>query len=136
MRYDPTERWPPSRAELEEELVGCDAIVVAEHREPVPIIGTRGIPVAMLPDGLCIIHVAGTVDVSAIASRGLRKYPDNDVPFGRMTVTTGYVGPRPVIDLHAGGLRAGADAVRAFKHSGNATESEAAAEHFGYALSL
>jgi hypothetical protein len=30
-----------------------------------------------------------------------------------MTITTAYAGPRPVIDLHAAGLKAGGEVVRA-----------------------
>lgn len=135
-RYDPTGQWPPSPSELEDDLKQCDAIVVSEHREPVPIIGAAGIPAEILPSDLRLVHVAGIVDATAIANRGLVKHPSEAAPLGRMTVTTGYVGPQPVVDLHAGGLRAGIDALRAFKSSRSVAESEAAAEYSGYGLRI
>jgi hypothetical protein len=41
-----------------------------------------------------------------------------------MTVTTYFVGPRPVIDLHAAGLRVGQALVEGMARAGDAAKAE------------
>jgi hypothetical protein len=63
--------------------------------------------------------------------------PDFVAKPGFMNVTTAYVGPRPVVDLHAGGLKVGEIAVRALRAGCNsdAAEKRVIAEGIGLALS-
>jgi len=43
---------------------------------------------------------------------GLRCYPDRFALPGHMSVTTDYIGPKPLIDLHAAGLKVGQELAR------------------------
>jgi len=54
-----------------------------------------------------VVHVCGALDTEAVAAADLSCLPSDPAPFGSMSYTTGYLGPRPVIDLHAAGLRVG-----------------------------
>ena len=84
----------------------ADAVVVAEHRDRRAVIGgASGIPVELLlRSGAAVAHIAGAIDDP---DNRLRKHPAGAVAPGWMTVTTDVLGPRPVIDLHAAGLRVG-----------------------------
>jgi hypothetical protein len=103
-----------------------DAVVVAEHRDRRPVVGGEtGIPVERLVEvGAVVAHIAGRIEDPA---ERLRKHPSDAVAPGRMTVTTDAVGPRPVIDLHAAGLRVGQALVAGMRRFGNRAEAEAAA---------
>ena len=90
-----------------------DAVVVAEHRSHGVIIGRDGLPAQAMKDaGVEIIHLCGAVDEKEMVAIRLCKHPSRKVSQGVMTVTTDYVGPRPVIDLHAAGLAVAAQMVR------------------------
>jgi hypothetical protein len=85
------------------------------------LVGGNGISVESIKaSGAKIIHLAGTVDDDALQSAGLEKYPTRRVGWGYMTVTTDYVGPRPVIELHAGGLKVGEALCRGMRDLGDA----------------
>jgi voltage-gated potassium channel Kch len=103
---------------------GADALVVAEHRDRRAVIGGEtGIPVDAL-DGIAVAHIAGAIDDP---QERLRKNPPGSVAQGRMTVTTDALGPRPVVDLHAAGLRVGQALVQGMRELGDASRAEAAA---------
>jgi hypothetical protein len=89
--------------------VPADAVVVAEHRNSESVIGgASGIdPWQLSRDGTLLIHICGQVDIESIRAAELPIYPDPPAPYGKMTVTTDYAGPTPVIDLHAAGLKVG-----------------------------
>jgi hypothetical protein len=104
-----------------------DGVVVAEHRHHRPVVGgEEGIPVeALAAAGVAVAHIAGSIE----DPRGcLRKHPPGNAAPGTMTVTTDALGPRPVIDLHAAGLRVGQALVQARRRFGSAAEVEAEAE--------
>jgi hypothetical protein len=104
----------------------ADAVVVAEHRDRRSVVGgDSGLPIdALEASGAVVAHIAGAVDDP---QRRLRKHPPNDVEPACMTMTTDVLGPRPVIDLHAAGLRVGQALVEATRRLGNAAEAEVAA---------
>lgn len=93
-------------AALTEILPELDAVVVAEHRDRRPVVGGEsGLTVDALVDGGAVLaHIAGVVEDP---DGRLRKHPSGPVAPGWMSVTTDALGPRPVIDLHAAGLRVG-----------------------------
>jgi len=113
-RIDPSEelRW----AEMAEVLLGqikIDAIVLAEHRSEDVIIGKGGISSDILTaNGTELIHICGLVDGDELLRMRINKHPLRPVPAKVMTVTTDYIGPRPVIDLHAAGLSIATDLVK------------------------
>jgi hypothetical protein len=94
-----------------------DALLLAEHRSYRNLVGENGgIPAAWVERvGSPVIHICGNVDTEALARVGTTKHPARQVTPGFMTVTTDYCGPRPVIDLHAGGLKVGELLARARK---------------------
>lgn len=104
-----------------------DAVVVAEHRSQEDIVGRSGLPAQALKDaGVEIIHLCGSVDEKEMVATRLCKHPSRKVPHGVMTVTTDYVGPRPVIDLHAAGLAVGAHLVRLLRSGMSPNQAKAA----------
>ena len=87
----------------------ADAVVIAEHRNSESVVGgVNGIdPRQLRRDGTVLVHICGQVDIESIRAAELPIHPDPPAPYGKMTVTTGYAGPTPVIDLHAAGLKVG-----------------------------
>lgn len=100
---------PANETDFKKFVQNCDAIVIAEQKYKEPLISeTEHINIGWL-DGndVKIIHIAGVLDYMLMESRGFSKYPDKKVGSGYMTVTTDYVGVRPVIELHSAGLKVG-----------------------------
>ena len=114
----------------------ADALVLVEHKDCREIVGRHGgiRPDRLVKNGVILIHVCGMIDYSALEAGGLDKWPERRVPFGTMTVTTDYVGPRPVIDLHCAGLRVAESAVRMRLAGKSIPEAVAAAESTGLGL--
>ncbi len=110
-----------------------DALILAEHRSHREIVGENGgiSPALVKRIGSPVIHVCGSVDNEAMGQAGITKHPARQVKSGFMTVTTDYCGPRPVIDLHAGGLKVGEILVRARKAGMTPRQAESAAAASG-----
>lgn len=120
LRLDPLER-SIDRTATEEMLAMADAVALIEYRTTSRMIGRDGIPVDCLAaSGIPLIHLCGAVDHAALEKAGVRVFPPGPVRKGFMKVTTAYVGPRPVIDLHAGGLKVGELLVRGRRAYGSA----------------
>jgi hypothetical protein len=89
----------------------CDAMVAAEHVSQRQLIGPdgliRGEDLVKLNPGLVLAHIAGDVDQEDIRKSGIRHLPKTLAKSGYMSVTTDYLGPRPLIDLHTAGLKVG-----------------------------
>lgn len=98
-------------------LQEADALVLVEYRHWFPLIGGEaGVPIEWLEDaGIPVAHVCGLVDYDGLETAGIRKHPARRVDPGYMAVTTDYAGPRPVIDLHAAGLKVGEALVRGMR---------------------
>jgi hypothetical protein len=133
-------RWtPPLEPGLvRSQLQALDAIVLAEHRSPDPLIGDAGgiRPTDLVQAGVRVIHIAGHVDDAAMSRAGLLKRPARRVAPGYMTVTTSYVGAKPVVDLHCAGLRVADVAVRQRHRGGTYSAAIDAAEASGFGLRL
>jgi hypothetical protein len=115
-----------------------DALILAEHRSHREIVGEiGGIPPALVKRiGSPVIHICGNIDNEAFARAGVTKLPAQKIAPGFMTVTTDYVGPRPVIDLHAGGLKVAEILVRARNAGMTLQQAEAAVAATGLASLL
>ena len=89
----------------------ADAIIFAEHRLSELLLGVGGWldpeRITAVNPSVAIAHICGNVDESSLRNVGLRYRPLLLAEFGYMSVTTDFVGPRPVIDLHTAGLRVG-----------------------------
>lgn len=129
---------PISDKMMDENLSSMDAIVVAEHRSWREAIGdSGGISAQFLQNhNITLIHISGNVDTNNTNQWNLKKHPPKIVNRGYMTVSTSYVGPKPVIDLHCAGLRLGADALRCRMRGGTMNESIANAEASGLGLRI
>lgn len=88
-----------------------DALVIADYTKDNIIIGKGG---ELDPDvlachapALTIIQFAGLLAIDEIRTAGLTVYPGIPLTPRRMAVTLAGLGPRPVIELHAAGLKVG-----------------------------
>lgn len=98
-------------ARSEGELANADALVVVEHHDRRELIGEHGVISAErlknINPGLAIAHICGGVSQSDVERAGLAFLPRTIAPAGFMSTSTAYVGPKPVIELHAAGLAVG-----------------------------
>jgi len=105
-----------SAAACHELLPGADALVVADFTSPAPLVAPGGplepATLATLVPGLTVIAFAGGVDATALGRVGLQCIPREGSAPRRMGRTLADLGPRPVVDLHAAGLKVGAAAAR------------------------
>ncbi len=86
-----------------------DAVLIAEHHRKELLIGDGG-RVRLPADwwkGRKVIHLCGRIDADWLKQAGAEVTPGSPAPFGRMSFTTGHLGPGPVIRLHAAGLKVG-----------------------------
>lgn len=92
-------------------LASADALLIIDHHSRRLLIGDGGDlrceEIAHLNPGLSIAHVCGGVDGAGLVRSGLTVSPARLAPAASMSVATDYVGPRPLIDLHAAGLKVG-----------------------------
>jgi hypothetical protein len=99
-----------------EQLARGDALVVADYLRDDVIIGAGGdigaVELAQLNQGITVIQFAGRVDTQGLAENGIKVYPGIELDAHRMAMTLSGLGPRPVVELHAAGLKVGEIAVR------------------------
>jgi hypothetical protein len=92
-------------------LPDLDAIVVADYTQSDTIIGRSGdiSPESLAANamGVTIVQFAGVVEVGELSALGIKVYPGMDLSPRRMAQTLAYLGPRPVLELHAAGLKVG-----------------------------
>ena len=116
----------------------ADALVLMEHYDRQLLLGKNGLISAKelhdLNPSIAIAHVCGGTSRIDLENMGMRFLPRDIAPTGYMSVSTTYVGPRPVIELHAAGLKVGQAMAMAIEKgiSGIAAESWAL-EHCEYA---
>ena len=88
-----------------------DAVVIADYTRTDTIIGPDGdvscAAFAAWAEGAVVVQFAGAIDVSDLLRHGLTVSPGLDLAPKRMARTLAYLGPAPVIDLHAAGLKVG-----------------------------
>jgi hypothetical protein len=88
-----------------------DAIVIADYTRQDEIIGETGdlrpSDIHQVAPGVVVVQFAGRVDVAALRCCGVMVYPGQNLPSHRMARTLAALGPRPVIELHAAGLKVG-----------------------------
>lgn len=66
-----------------------------------------------------VVHLAGELDFQACVAAGLQVYPGCNGFRFRMTRTLAHLGPRPVLSLHAAGLKVGENRCRGIESSLN-----------------
>lgn len=123
--YEELAEWP---------LAGVDALVVAEHRRSLKLLGEGGIldPIRLAAEhpALRIGVVTGNVDAERLIASGLRFAPGVIREFGFMSYQASDLGMRPVLELYAAGLKVGEAMARARLAGMAVPEAEAyALEH-------
>ncbi len=110
----------PITKELEVEGV-YDALIVAEQQNSDCLISENSgyINKRVLRRCEKVIHIAGVLDDEYLRKQEILKYPSREIGYGYMTVTTDYVGVRPVIELNTGGLKVGQLLVEGMRKCGN-----------------
>ena len=92
-------------------LSKCDAIAVVEHQSKEKIIGIdgqiTGEKIKLLNPGVVLIHIAGNVEQKSLEAAKIIFYPSKIATTGYMSLSTDYLGPKPLIDLHTAGLKIG-----------------------------
>lgn len=109
-----------------ERLAAADAVVVADYTRTETIIGHGGDlssdDFARIAPGATIIQFAGQLDVEGLKKSGVIIYPGIDLSSHRMAKTLAELGPRPVVELHAAGLKVGEIAAR--NHRGTSLKQQ------------
>lgn len=115
------------------QLPQTDLLVFVEHEDRRMLLGPGGLEINRLTElapHIAIVHISGAVDADALARSGIPHRPAVLAPPGRMSVTTAYLGPQPVIDLHAAGLKVGEAMARGMRQFGDVGKAVAfALEH-------
>jgi len=95
----------------ERQLAKADALVLVEHHMRKELIGEHGVVSAerlkQINPGLSIAHICGGVSQIDLERAHIGFLPRTIAPAGFMSASTAYVGPKPVIELHAAGLAVG-----------------------------
>ena len=86
-----------------------NGIILAEHIvENILISENKGFRISDLKRfSIPVVYISGKIDFEACEKNRINIYPKIKVPFKTMTVTTDYIGPKPVIELHTAGLKCG-----------------------------
>jgi hypothetical protein len=82
-----------------------DAIVILEHQRDVLVVGRKNeafLDKDRISVDTLVIHICGNVD---FREAKFKYTPNNIRPFGYMSLTTDFIDPQAVIDLHAAGLK-------------------------------
>jgi hypothetical protein len=84
---------------------------VADYRAHDMVLGEGGVLTARdvkdLAPASTVVQFAGAVDSASLSSVGVPVWPPVPVPARRMVHTLGVLGPKPVVELHAAGLKVG-----------------------------
>lgn len=90
-----------------------DAIIVAEHKNNIEIIGNGSVSLLNIHDiqkkfpTIKVGHICGNLDAVALKKSAIYSYPDNIYPFGYMSYQAFHLGPQPVFELNILGLKVG-----------------------------
>ena len=111
-------------------LSQIDALIVVEHHEKNELIGAKGLltpkEISELNKYITVIHICGNVDQNTLIKNGIRCWPRRFAGAGYMSVTTDYIGPKPLIRLHTAGLKVGEAMARVRLKGLNGLEAELA----------
>ena len=134
--FDPTSNLPLSIDDTT--LNQIDAVVIVEHRSYQEILGksTPNICEYLSTSQIPVVHICGVIDYSFFKYLNILKYPVSEVAAGYMTVTTSYLGFKPVIDLHAVGLHVASLVSRQRKNGCDIKSSLLNAINSGYGQNL
>lgn len=102
-------------------IAGADAIVLAEYRATHTILGADGVltprDLTRLAPVALVVQLAGGIEASSLQEANIAVWPSPVVPPRRMSRTLAALGARPVIELHAAGLK-GAEVIARLRREG------------------
>jgi hypothetical protein len=94
---------------------GADALVIADYTRTDLILGEGGDmtveQLLKLAPYAAVVQFAGWIRAASLRAAGIHIFPEEEVGPRRMGRTLAYLGPGPVLGLHAAGLKAGAMAL-------------------------
>jgi hypothetical protein len=106
-----------------------DVAILAEHINNICLLGNNGLlsyeTIRRINPALFIGVIAGNLDLEGLKASRLYFYPDTIRPFGYISYDLYQLGPRPVLELYAAGLKVGQTMAHARKT--HKTVEEAAA---------
>lgn len=108
-------------------IKNAGAIIVTTYPDNTEIIGTNGLikpsELKELCPGVSIIQFKGNVDRESIIYENIPLLPKNKPKADHMSWTLNELGPKPIIDLHAAGLKVGEIIARIRKNGCSPKES-------------
>ncbi|MEI6188210.1 MAG: YkuS family protein [Alphaproteobacteria bacterium] len=121
---------------MQNDCDNCDAVIVAEQGSVSSVwnILSPNQKNKIVNNKIPIIHISGEIDKEICNILGNQKYPEGYYPPQVMTKTTDYVGPDPVIKLHAGAMKAAEILWREFQITKEPKLSQQKAVNSGWAL--
>jgi hypothetical protein len=94
-----------------------DAIILAELANPIRLLGKDGVltyeHIKEINPALGIGVISGNIDVEGLTQSGLHFFPKAIRPFGYLSYQAYHLGPLPVLELYAAGLKVGEVMARA-----------------------
>ena len=88
-----------------------DLLILAEHLNNVPLLGKDGLltyqQIRQVNPALRIGVICGHLDIEGKKNSGLHFFPQDIQPFGYMSYQPYHLGPLPVLELYAAGLKVG-----------------------------
>jgi hypothetical protein len=118
-KFEPNSIELKKITEIEEIRNKPELIIIADYTNKQQIIGDRGaLSLKFLKDKY-IIHLCGEIDFLFCKKNKISLYPKKNGHSFRMTKTLGYLGLKPVIDLHASGLKVGENMLNNIKSTIN-----------------
>jgi len=110
-----------------DEIMKSDLLVFVEYVSRELLLGSHGQlspeKLLQLNPGIAIVHIAGVVNGNEIERFQILHCPERIGDPGHMSVTTDYLGPKPLIDLHTAGLKVGEAMARARLNGLNSLET-------------
>ncbi|MBI5816640.1 MAG: hypothetical protein HZB29_13640 [Nitrospinae bacterium] len=120
-RINPLHGWKKEMGVARDFAAKADCVVVCEHHARSLVLGGKtGLSLKSLAKNeVPVVHISGAMDYESMDRLNIRKIPEKRVAPGVMTVTTAYLGPKPVIDLHTAGLKVGEELVKGMRLTGD-----------------
>lgn len=84
-----------------------DLVFVADYSTEKEILGKNVADKLEQLKNTAVVHLCGAVDTPFLTSKGVECYPQKPGYSFRMTYTLAHLGSKPIIDLHAAGLKVG-----------------------------
>lgn len=105
------------RAHFSQKGSDYDLLILAEHLNNVPLLGKDGLltyqQISQVNPALRIGIISGDLDIEGMKNSGLHFFPQDIQPFGYMSYQPYHLGPLPVLELYAAGLKVGEMMARA-----------------------